>query len=846
MIRFLVFGSLELRADDGRDLRAVLKHSKHAALLAYLAVSINGLHRREKITALLWPDLDDARARNALSKAIHHLRRALGDDAFTTSGNESVGLNPQEIWCDASAFEKALASKREIEALDLYERGELLEGFALGDDNGFERWLESARLRFRQKAVGGANLLADSADKTGDMGGAVHWARLASELSPHNETIFRQLLALLVRMGDRAGALTAYKAFEARLKRDLELEPSTETRQLAESLRVNGNNTNNGNFPGVGPNGGTSKAHAATDQPQIAVATEIPARADSIPAIPILPLPIEERRRYKAGIVAGVGLAFVAAAVFLYPGHKTSDPNLIAVGLLRNQTGNAALNPIADMATGNIVQQLAQAGDRVIDLRGSSAGSDRDLARAAGAEKVVGGNIYGKGDSLVVQMQIVDSKNGHVLHQLEPVSVPSTNAQTILDRLRGGVTGAVAALADTLYLPWTTAHSRPPNYAAFQEFMQGLDALVNQGPRVAVDHLKKAIALDTGFVEAKIWLIEQADLIPEDRHLVDSVMAVAISQRPTLAPYDQVSLDREVAFIHGDWEDAYTASRRLAAMAPDTPDAQVLNAQSAMATRRYDEALEVIHRISRKKGWLKNLGQINSWDIQAHRLKGDLVGGAAEWRRMRLGKPEDVSICNTGIQIFAAMGRQNAVDSLITECAALSTSPPATDGSWIVAGRQFRARGFTVASRRAFERALEIRSAATANPRRDRTVAMIQCELSRWKEALETLAPVADTSDSEDQKTLGVIAAHLGDTATVARALKWTERWGRKESTRGAASMNRGFIVLAMGKRAEAVRLLGEASREGVAPAWNGWYVRWELQPLRGDERFEQLIRPQS
>src|SRR6476661_6777277 len=36
VIRFLVFGSLELKAEDDRDLHSVLKHSKHAALLAYL------------------------------------------------------------------------------------------------------------------------------------------------------------------------------------------------------------------------------------------------------------------------------------------------------------------------------------------------------------------------------------------------------------------------------------------------------------------------------------------------------------------------------------------------------------------------------------------------------------------------------------------------------------------------------------------------------------------------------------------------------------------------------------------------------------------------------------------
>ena len=433
-----------------------------------------------------------------------------------------------------------------------------------------------------------------------------------------------------------------------------------------------------------------------------------------------------------------------------------------------------------------------------------------------------------------------------MLHQLDPVVVPRTNSYVILDRLREGVGGAVAALADTLYLPWSTAHSRPPNYAAFQEFMQGLDALVHQSPQAAANHLQKAVVLDTGFVEAKIWLLEQADVLGKTA-LVDSIRRAALAQRSRLGAFDQISLDRELAFLAGRWEDAYTASRRLVSIAPGTPDAQVYLAQAAMATRRYPEAVAVLHRLDRTKGWLKDLAQLTQWDLQAHRLMGDDAGAVREWREAFKGAPDDYGVCNSGIIVLASLGNERDVDALINQCAGLQGAPQTMDRAYEVAGRGYRSRGHAAAARRAFERALTLRTAVAKNDsRRRRGVGLLQCELGDWKAAYETLRSSSDTSSLDDRTTLGVAAAHVGDTATVNATLRWLDEWRRREVPRGQDKMGRAFIAVARGERAEAIRLLRQSIDEGAAPAWSAWYVRFELQPLRGDPRFEELIRSRT
>ena len=49
---------------------------KVLALLAYLAVE-QGVHSRDKITALLWPESDEERGKASLRRALAYLRESL-------------------------------------------------------------------------------------------------------------------------------------------------------------------------------------------------------------------------------------------------------------------------------------------------------------------------------------------------------------------------------------------------------------------------------------------------------------------------------------------------------------------------------------------------------------------------------------------------------------------------------------------------------------------------------------------------------------------------------------------------------------------------------------------------
>lgn len=237
MIELRLLGPPRVRAADGRKVEPLVRQSKRTALLAYLAAAVpRGAHRRDKLLALFWPESDDPHARAALSQALYVLRSALGEEAILSRGDDEVALNLDVISCDALAFEEALDAGRPADALSLYG-GELLDGFFVTGAPDFERWLDQERRRLRERASEGSWALAEAKAADGDAVEAERWARRAADLLPADEAVVRRLMTFLHGLGDRAAALRAFEDFARRLTEEYELEPSAETKGLAEAIR---------------------------------------------------------------------------------------------------------------------------------------------------------------------------------------------------------------------------------------------------------------------------------------------------------------------------------------------------------------------------------------------------------------------------------------------------------------------------------------------------------------------------------------------------------------------------------------------------------------------------------
>src|SRR2546423_4766149 len=237
VIEFRTLGTLDLHAADGRELHSLLAQPKRIALLTYLCIAQpRGYHRRDSLLGLFWPEANEEHARTSLRKSLHLLRRALGDDAVLSRGDDEVAVDHDRIWCDAVSFEDLTRRGQFLKAIELY-RGDLLPGFLIDEAPEFDQWLDAQRRRLRasaaESAVGAAEQLADG----GDYLAAVNLARHSLSLADTDERVLRTLMTLQCKRGDKAGAIDTYLTFARGLAAKYQTEPGTESRALLEKIR---------------------------------------------------------------------------------------------------------------------------------------------------------------------------------------------------------------------------------------------------------------------------------------------------------------------------------------------------------------------------------------------------------------------------------------------------------------------------------------------------------------------------------------------------------------------------------------------------------------------------------
>lgn len=234
MVELFTLGGVNLRRSDER-VDPVLSQPKRTALLVYLAVARpRGFHARDTLLALLWAESDRRHARGSLRKSLHFLRRHLGKHAVESRG-DAVGLSA-DVWCDVVAFDRALERGELRESMELYA-GDFLSGFHVSDAPAFDRWLDGERRRLRRSALRSAWELAYEAEEAARPIEAARFARRAWAIDPLDEISTRRLMTLLHRLGDRAGALRVYDRAAERLRAELQMPPSMETRELRNQIR---------------------------------------------------------------------------------------------------------------------------------------------------------------------------------------------------------------------------------------------------------------------------------------------------------------------------------------------------------------------------------------------------------------------------------------------------------------------------------------------------------------------------------------------------------------------------------------------------------------------------------
>jgi DNA-binding SARP family transcriptional activator len=232
MILLRLLGGIALTVDgDPVSGRAAQRH--RLALLALLAAAGKDPVSRAKLTDYLWPEAGP-RGRQLLSNSVHLIRRAMGEDVLLGT-TDALRLNPDRVDCDLHRFEAAVEEGDMKAAVDLY-RGPFLDGFFLADTAEFEAWVDQERDRCSRAYIGALESLAGERESAGDFAAAAVWWRRVRDVDPLASQTVLRLMRALEAAGEVEHAVQCGRAYESRIRAELEIEPDRAVAFVLERL----------------------------------------------------------------------------------------------------------------------------------------------------------------------------------------------------------------------------------------------------------------------------------------------------------------------------------------------------------------------------------------------------------------------------------------------------------------------------------------------------------------------------------------------------------------------------------------------------------------------------------
>jgi len=854
MLRLTTLGAVDLRDSRGHSVRGLLMQPKRVALLAYLAVEgARAPVSRDRILALFWPESDEARARNALSQSLHHLRQALGPGVIESEGLHTIGVRHDRLWCDATAFADALDGGQCELALDMY-RGDFCPALYVSGAPELEQWLDGQRRRLRDRAQDALLALARGAAERGDGPTASRAARRALAMQPDDEADVRTLLGVLERAGDVAGALQAYRELEQRLAHDLETRPAAETRQLIEGMR-------------------RRRDAAASGAPAPESVASAPASLGVAPSAIVQAAPAGRRRIVGFSAIALLA-AVVLGAVVVWRGQRAGrmpvDDNAVATFPFA-VSGDSALAYLRDGMVDLLDARLDGAGGiRTIDphviqaavARGAGAAtfdprSGSQLSRRLGARLFILGEIVASHGRLHLGATLYDGARHISLAHADIVgdttqlfaSVDALAGQLLANRPQGPGTQLARAAALTT-----------KSLDALRAYVDGERAYREGQYLAAVEAFERSTALDTAFAlawyrlaVAKEWagggalgaaahaMAHLATLGPRERRLVFGYWLYLKADPNTERVYHDIvarypddveawSFLGETQFhwavpqgrSFGESRDAFT---RVLALDPGNPNALLHLARIAAAEGRRDD-LDSLAKL-----YLAG-HPIAERALEMRVLRAFALNDRGEQNQLlvELGGAADATLDLTARGVAAYVqdldGAARLIPLLLAPARTVfyATRGRALDAELALAAGRWREaqRRLDAVAAADWDWALEVRAFAALTPFAPATAAELTAlrdDLLRWRHPLGV--PSGSTNFSVQNRRwvpaqraylLGLVSVRLGDTAAARGYARLLDRW---DGTAGDSGLAGDFAHVV---RAE-IALRTGALREALAQA---------------------------
>jgi serine/threonine protein kinase len=510
----------------------------------------------------------------------------------------------------------------------------------------------------------------------------------------------------------------------------------------------------------------------------------------------LLPKPRKGKRVARVapwgmGAAAVITVAGAAYMALTRPESTSAQPVLVedrvVIAPLRNETGDPAWDQVGRMASDLITEGLQRTRVQVVPSAtalqaGAFAGAASDpivaIAEETGAGKVVTGSYYLFDDSLEFMMQVTDAVNSRVLGQSDRVKASRSNPGEAIEKLRDYVMTALALHLDPRLADVDLAQMQPPSYESYRAFDEGMQRYLASDWRPAADAFRKAYTLDPTFVLALNYLtFSESNMRPNGGPVVDSLTQMLMARRSELPDYHKHWLDYLAARIRGNNEEARTAIRQAADLAPGSK--AVYNfAYTASLTNRPKEAVEALRTLDPERGAMR--GWFPYWAMltdNLHRL-GEHEDELQEALRAAELHPSWGYAFLIVAQARAALGHLPELRALVAGLNTREMRDITPGEAWIGIADELRAHGHETEAAEYYQSALAWLDAlpeAMKQERRSReTRATALTSLRRFQEARDLIAAIqqADPQDLSLVGWVGTLDAWLGNRPAAMRALE--------------------------------------------------------------------------
>ncbi len=232
--------------------------------------------------------------------------------------------------------------------------------------------------------------------------------------------------------------------------------------------------------------------------------------------------PPNPRSILKPVLLVAIVLLLLVLGIWLIrpdksPLTEAQRNNYLVVLPFENKTGQAGLDAFGSLISDRLTTQLMGTGEvkmlqaETLKKEAATAGiSISDIPEFFadnGIGMIIMGRYYTQDDQLYVQVNIVDTETGQVVHALNPMIRPQDEKSEILEDLSDNIMDFWEVRDQSRF------RQNPPRYEAYREFRIGVDDFAqafNSGDNdyylMAEGHFLKAYELDTTFLSPLLRL----------------------------------------------------------------------------------------------------------------------------------------------------------------------------------------------------------------------------------------------------------------------------------------------------------------------------------------------------